>query len=53
LIDDRTNQNESTAQLRREISPKDIDSPTHGAFIASLDSVTLPKYWHDAKKDPK
>ncbi|KAJ4737614.1 Transposon Ty1-H Gag-Pol polyprotein [Rhynchospora pubera] len=28
-------------------------SPVHGAFIASLDSVTLPKCWQDAKKDPK
>jgi hypothetical protein len=28
-------------------------SPTHGAFIASLDSVTLPKCWQDAKEDPK
>jgi Reverse transcriptase (RNA-dependent DNA polymerase) len=27
-------------------------SPTHGAFIASLESVTLPKCWH-AKEDPK
>jgi hypothetical protein len=28
-------------------------SPTHGAFITSLDSITLPKCWQDAKKDPK
>jgi hypothetical protein len=27
--------------------------PTHGAFITSLDSVTLPKCWQDAKEDPK
>ena len=28
-------------------------SPTYGAFIASLDSVTLPKCWQEAKADPK
>ncbi|KAJ3668810.1 hypothetical protein LUZ61_022792 [Rhynchospora tenuis] len=28
-------------------------SHVHGAFIASLDSVTLPKCWQVAKKDPK
>ncbi|XP_020271454.1 uncharacterized protein LOC109846618 [Asparagus officinalis] len=28
-------------------------SPSHGAFIASLDSVIIPNSWQDAKKDPK
>jgi hypothetical protein len=28
-------------------------SPAYGAFIASLDSVTLPKCWQNAKEDPK
>jgi hypothetical protein len=28
-------------------------SPTHRAFIALLDSVTLLKCWQDAKEDPK
>ena len=28
-------------------------SPEHGAFIASLDTVSIPKCWQDARKDPK
>jgi hypothetical protein len=28
-------------------------SPVHGAFIASLDIVSIPMCWHVAKDDPK
>ncbi|XP_078180398.1 uncharacterized protein LOC144574327 [Carex rostrata] len=28
-------------------------SPVHGAFIASLDAVSIPKCWQGAKEDPK
>jgi hypothetical protein len=28
-------------------------SLSHGAFVASLDIISLPKCWQDAKKNPK
>jgi Reverse transcriptase (RNA-dependent DNA polymerase) len=57
----RTSRSNAGVPLDRYGFPHDIAqfvsysniSPVHGAFIASLDTVSIPKCWHVAKDDPK
>jgi Reverse transcriptase (RNA-dependent DNA polymerase) len=61
LLIRRTSRSNAGVPPDRYVFPHDIAqfvsysniSPVHGAFIASLDTVSIPKCWQVAKDDPK